>query len=76
MTLPNNYTVTGYLSIGDRYNEIKQPLDIYVTGENEKLFTYTTDRYYNYKINKDNYNSLDTAGKTVKINLCITIDIA
>lgn len=76
LTLPNNYTVTGYLSIGDPYNEIKQPLDIYVTGENEKLFTYTTDRYYNYKINKDNYNNLDTAGKTVKINLCITNDIA
>lgn len=76
LTLPNNYTVTGYLSITDNNYEIKQPLDIYVTGENEKLFTYTTDRYYNYKINKDNYNTLDTAGKTVKINLCITNDIA
>ena len=76
LTLPNNYTVTGYLSITDNNYEIKQPLDIYVTGENEKLFTYTTDRYYNYKINKDNYNNLDTIGKTVKINLYISNDIA
>lgn len=76
LTLPNNYTVTGYLSITDNDYEIKHPLDIYVTGENEKLFTYTTNRYYNYRINKDNYNNLDTAGKTVKINLYITNDIA
>ena len=76
LTLPNNYTVTGYLSITDDDYEIKHPLDIYVTGENEKLFTYTTNRYYNYRINKDNYNNLDTAGKTVKINLYITNDIA
>ena len=75
LTLPNNYTVTGYLSIIDNDYEIKQALDIYVTGENEKLFTYTTNRYYNYRINKDNYNNLDTAGKTVKINLYITNDI-
>ena len=76
LTLPNNYTVTGYLSIIDNDYEIKQALDIYVTGENEKLFTYTTNRYYNYRINKDNYNNLDTVGKTVKINLYITNDIA
>ena len=76
LTLPNNYRVTGYLSIIDNDYEIKQALDIYVTGENEKLFTYTTNRYYNYRINKDNYNNLDTAGKTVKINLYITNDIA
>ena len=75
LTLPNNYTVTGYLSIIDNDYEIKQALDIYVTGENEKLFTYTTNRYYNYRINKDNYNNLDTVGKTVKINLYITNDI-
>ena len=76
LTLPNNYTITGYLSITNNNYEIKQPLDIYVTGENEKLFTYTTNKYYNYTINKDNYNNLDTTDKTVKINLYITNDIA
>lgn len=75
LTLPNNYTITGYLSITHNNYEIKNPLDIYVIGENEKLFTYTNNRYYNYKINKDNYKYLDTVNKTVKINLYITNDI-